>query len=666
MKSRLVTVLIAVIALVATACQAGQVPATSATPTPSRPIVIINSPPSNALVQSGEAVQVQSTSTDREGIVLVELIVDGQTVQNSPTPNGQPQTQFSVIQSWTAGNEGAHTVTVRATNSRLVTAEASITLNVGKEVSLITPTSTLVVTTPTIPTATPFVPTSTSTAPTAAPPTTCTLASTFISDVTIPDGTVVAPGSAFVKTWAIQNSGTCNWGGGYNAVLVGGESFNAASPQAVPAANPGSIINISINMVAPTTPGAHSSVWQLQASNGVLFGTKFDAVITVPGSPTARPPTPVPPTAQPSGCSGTPAFSGFSANPLTIAPGQISTLSWGPVSNANAVYLTTPSGTQGVGSPGGLQVQPSSTTTYLLTAYCGNNPAQLQVTITVQGGGGGCSGTPIFNGFSANPSTISAGQQSTLNWGLVQNANAVFLQLPDRTDAVATPGSRNVKPDRTRTYTLVAYCGNNQVSISTTVNVNTGCQGAPVFHGFSANPGTIQRGQSSTLNWGFVANATSVVLQTPEGNSGVPTPGNLVVSPKRTQTYTLVAYCQNNSASLQVTVNVNNPAPTPTPQPPVNRNSINSIEVAKNGAKKWRLTVNYFWNGDAPPARIEAYGTANGSAVVTNRPSQNIIAGFTKFVILEVQQKGNLTPNRFSVCMIGRGNTELVCRNAAP
>lgn len=664
MKSRLLTVLVVALALAATACQAGQAPATNATPTPSKPTVVINSPPSNTQVQNGQATQIQSTSVDREGIVLVELIVDGQTVQSSPTPNGQPQTQFSVIQSWTPSADGAHTVTVRATNAHLVTAEASISVTVGSQVALLTPTATLVVTTPTIPTATALAPTAVP--PTAAPPPTCTLASTFISDVTIPDGTVVAPGSTFVKTWAIQNSGTCNWGGGYNAVLVGGESFNAASPQPIPAASPGNIINISITMVAPTAPGTHSSIWQIQASNGVLFGTKFDAVINVPGAPTARPPTPIPPTAQPSGCVGTPVFSSFTANPLTIAPGQISTLSWGHVSNANAVYLTSPSGTQGVGTPGNLQVQPSTTTTYSLTAYCGNTPAQLQLTITVQGGGGGCSGTPVFNGFYANPSTISAGQQSTLSWGLVQNANAVFLQLPDRTDAVGTPGSRAVKPDRTRTYTLVAYCGSNQVSISTTVNVNTGCVGVPVFNGFSANPGTIQRGQSSTLSWGFVANATSVTLQTPDGSSGVATPGNLVVSPKRSQTYTLVAYCQNRSASLSVTVNVNNPSPTPTPPPPVNQNRINNIDVAKNGAKKWRLTVNYFWNGDAPPARIEAYGTANGNAVVTNRPSQGIIAGFTKFVILEVQQKGNLAPNRFTVCMVGRGNNELVCRNWNP
>lgn len=440
-------------------------------------------------------------------------MVDGQPVQNSPTPNGQPQQQFSVIQTWTATTLGTHNIAVKVTNARLVTGEANITVTVTQKVALAT--ATLVINNTPIPTATPLLTTSTPIAPPPPPstsvPTTCTLASTFIADVTIPDGTVIAPGGSFVKTWTLQNSGTCTWGGGYNVVLVGGETFGAASPQPVSPAAPGDAINVSINMFAPITPGTHSSVWQLQASNGVAFGTKFDAVITVPGAPTARPPTARPPTnVPPSGCNGTPVFGGFVATPQTINAGQIVTLSWGAIQNASAAYLTSPSGTQGVGTPGSLQVQPSTTTTYTLTAYCNNNPAQIQVTVTVSGGSGGCSGTPKFNGFYANPQTVSSGAETILNWGLVTNASSVYLQLPNKSEGVASPGSRSVKPTATTTYTLVAYCGNNQASISTTVNINGGCSGAPKFNGFAANPSSINKGQSSTLSWGIVTNATSV------------------------------------------------------------------------------------------------------------------------------------------------------------
>lgn len=655
------------LALLLAACQQGQnqTPTTSAQA--SRPNVVIVSPASNAAFEVGSEVQVQSTSADAQGIVLVELLVDGQTVQNSPTPNGQPQAQFSVIQTWTPLAPGNHVITVKATNAQLGTGEASISVNVIAKTSLAT--ATLVIQTQEIPTATRLVPTATPPASaTASAPTTCTLASTFVSDVTIPDGTVIAPGGAFVKTWAIQNSGTCTWGGGYNVIFVDGNALGASSPQPIPAANPGDIINISVNMIAPTAPGSYTSVWQIQASNGVPFGARFDAVITVPGAPTPPPPVqptnrpPPPPPPPPVGCNGTPQFSSFIANPLTVSPGQVSTLSWGLVSNANSVFMQSPSGTQPVGTPGSLQVQPSQTTTYTLIAYCNNVSAQLQITVTVQGGGGGCNGTPVFNGFYASPQNVSAGQQAALTWGLVQNASSVYLELPGKTEGVPSPGTRNVKPASTTTYTLVAYCGNNKASISTTVNVQGGCSGSPKFNGFTANPGTIQKGQSSTLSWGLVTNATSVVLQTPNGNSGVPTPGNLVVSPKTTTTYTLVAYCKNTSTQLSVTVKVSNPpAPTPTPTPQ-QKNQITEVNVTKNAKGSWTVAVKYYWNGESAPANVRAEGSGDGGKATTNVASRSALPYYFKYVYLDLTALGAGKTTHITACLVGKGNSELVCK----
>ncbi len=650
------------------ACQQGQNPTATPSAAESKPNVIIVAPASNATFSSGAQVNVQSTSADAQGIVLVELIVDGQTVQNSPTPNGQPQTQFSVIQSWTATNPGTHTITVRATNARLGTAEASVSVNVMQTVAIATATR-VIPPTPVIPTATPLppspIPSATSTA---APPATCTLTSAFISDVTIPDGTTIAPGGSFVKTWAIQNSGTCTWGGGYSAVLVEGQALGAASPQSISAANPGDIINISIAMTAPTTPGTYTGVWQVQASNGVAFGVKFDVVITVPGAPTPIPVTRVPPTIAPPPppppspvCTGTPFFSSFFANPQTILPGQLSTLNWGAVTNASIVYLASPSGTQPVGTPGMLQVQPSQTTTYSLIAYCNNMPAQIQVTVFVQGGGGGCSGTPWFNGFFANPQNINAGQQTTLSWGLVQNASVVYLELPNSTEGVASPGSRTVRPGSTTTYKLVAYCGNNKASISTTVRVNGGCSGTPIFNGFTANPSSIVKGQSSLLSWGLVANASAVYLKTPNGTGGVPSPSTATVSPQTTTTYTLIAYCQNKSSQRQVTVKVSNPAPTPTPTP-AHKTEIRQVDITKTGKGAYRVIVQYFWNGESKPAKIEAVGTGLGGIPTTTVGAHDIIAGFVKYVVLDLTSIGNGKTTEITTCMIGKGNTELACK----
>lgn len=665
MKRSLFIILVTLFAIVFAACQSGQGSSPTGTPAPTKPTVIINSPASNATMQNGAQVQVQSTSADTAGIVLVELIVDGQTVQNSPTPNGQPQAQFSVIQNWTPTANGTHNITVRATNAKLATGEANITVDVEQTVAENSPTAppTLVINpSPVIPTTTPLAPTNT---PAPVPPATCTLGSTFISDVTVPDGTVIAPGASFVKTWAIQNSGTCTWGGGYTVALVGGESFGASSPQPIGSANPGDVINISVNMAAPAPAGGHSSIWQVVASNGVAFGTKFDAVINVPGAPTQVPPTPIPPTPiPPSVCNGTPVVTNFFANPQTLSPGQTTTLQWGLVQNANAVYLITPSGTQAVASPGSIQLQPSQTTTYTLTAYCNNNPIQVQATVTVQSGGGGCQGTPFFNGFYASPQTISSGQGSTLNWGLVQNANAVYLQLPNQTIGVSTPGSRNVNPGSTTTYTLVAYCGNNQASIQTTINVNGSCNGAPNFNGFTANPNTIQKGQSSTLRWGIVTNATSVQLQTPDGTGGVATPNSLVVKPRSTTTYTLIAYCNNTKRQLSVTVTVQGPpqpTPTPTPKPPA-PNAVNSIQVQQFPNKRWRLTIVYTWNGSNAPALMSAEGS-RGGLIATNASTAAIVAGGTRTTFTNVYNNGIGKPDKFQACIVGKGGNDLACRS---
>jgi hypothetical protein len=65
------------------------------------------------------------------------------------------------------------------------------------------PTNTVVV----IPSATLTIPTK------AVPPTPACDQAQFIKDVTIPDGTVIAPGTSFKKTWRLKNIGTCTWSG---------------------------------------------------------------------------------------------------------------------------------------------------------------------------------------------------------------------------------------------------------------------------------------------------------------------------------------------------------------------------------------------------------------------------------------------------------------------
>jgi peptidoglycan-associated lipoprotein len=94
---------------------------------------------------------------------------------------------------------------------------------------------------------------------------------------------------------------------------------------------------------------------------------------------------------------------------------------------------------------------------------------------------------------------------------------------------------------------------------------------APIVKFFTAEPGTIERGQSSTLRW-EVTGAENVSINQGLGavgsspNMGTIS-GNRAVFPSSTTTYTLTASNGGGSVTESVTVNVTQPAPAPPPTP---------------------------------------------------------------------------------------------------
>ena len=89
----------------------------------------------------------------------------------------------------------------------------------------------------------------------------------------------------------------------------------------------------------------------------------------------------------------------------------------------------------------------------------------------------------------------------------------------------------------------------------------------PILSGFGADRTTINRGESTVLRWGKVDSAERVEID--NGIGGVGTPGDRVVAPQQTTTYTLRATCGGNARTAQVTINVIQPQPTPVPPTPV-------------------------------------------------------------------------------------------------
>ena len=92
-------------------------------------------------------------------------------------------------------------------------------------------------------------------------------------DVTIPDDTVLGPGESFIKTWRLQNAGTCTWNSTYALAWFSGEQIGA-NPE-VPLSvttEPGQSVDLSVEMTAPETPGTYQGWWKLRNPSGSLFG----------------------------------------------------------------------------------------------------------------------------------------------------------------------------------------------------------------------------------------------------------------------------------------------------------------------------------------------------------------------------------------------------------
>ena len=132
-------------------------------------------------------------------------------------------------------------------------------------------------------------------------------ASRFIADVTIPDNTVVAVGQHFQKVWQIQNVGSVTW---YGRFLQRMDSSpgpgTCVTPPRTPIGDtyPGQMAWISVDVVAPSTPGICWVGWKMVDSTGadllphsrpVYFLVRVIAnqpAPTPPNNPSPRNPSP--------------------------------------------------------------------------------------------------------------------------------------------------------------------------------------------------------------------------------------------------------------------------------------------------------------------------------------------------------------------------------------
>lgn len=107
--------------------------------------------------------------------------------------------------------------------------------------------------------------------PTASPEE-CVNGLTFVSDLTIPDGTLVTYGATLDKQWLVQNSGTCNWDETYRLRRIGGAALGAPEEIMLYPAKSGAQADIQITFTAPFVDGKYESAWQAFDAFGFAFG----------------------------------------------------------------------------------------------------------------------------------------------------------------------------------------------------------------------------------------------------------------------------------------------------------------------------------------------------------------------------------------------------------
>ncbi|MCJ7825919.1 MAG: NBR1-Ig-like domain-containing protein [Anaerolineales bacterium] len=96
----------------------------------------------------------------------------------------------------------------------------------------------------------------------------------FVNDVTIPDGTLLAKGESFTKTWRLRNTGSCSWNSSYQLIFKEGDSMSGPASKSLTGGTvaPGQTVDISVDLKAPNSNGEYRGDWLIRSDAGIVFG----------------------------------------------------------------------------------------------------------------------------------------------------------------------------------------------------------------------------------------------------------------------------------------------------------------------------------------------------------------------------------------------------------
>ncbi|GAB2249074.1 hypothetical protein Droror1_Dr00012433 [Drosera rotundifolia] len=114
------------------------------------------------------------------------------------------------------------------------------------------------------------------------------LNSHFVMDVSVRDGTIMAPETPFIKIWQVRNNGNDPWPTGTRLVWINGPKLSDAYSVDLKLPSEGLAVNgellVAVNCTAPKSPGQYRSNWRMKSPDGQLFGVVVWVEIEVDSS----------------------------------------------------------------------------------------------------------------------------------------------------------------------------------------------------------------------------------------------------------------------------------------------------------------------------------------------------------------------------------------------
>src|SRR5215207_6200495 len=208
--------------------------------------------------------------------MLILLLITGILISScAPQEPGQPTPDMNAILTAGVGTFAASIFQTQTAVASPATLSPTASTASATQFILVAPQVTLVIATPTGPTLTPN--------PNTLGAGCNNLA--FISDVSVPAGTIFQPEEQFTKSWKVANTGTCDWVYRYHLVHISGDDVGGQDPVSLgKVIEPGKWTTLTITLRAPRAPGTYTSTWRFADQSGTVFGSTLGVNIVVKGS----------------------------------------------------------------------------------------------------------------------------------------------------------------------------------------------------------------------------------------------------------------------------------------------------------------------------------------------------------------------------------------------